>query len=514
MKNYYTEVFTSDVITDMQKRVVYHLVFPNKDKDSVEKAFVAFCSNILYLETYLNKRSAFSEIKAMTGLSTSHICWGVNFKSIKPDRAKDIVKYIVKSLPNGLHANNIPAFCYILFNIIGEQKHVWRKVDMIDEKEARKWVDEFPLLKMEECYSNHMNDISFTLEQIYIIGLGKRACVIDFMEKTWTFLNEDYFNDLVQKAVGNAALSMPLFVNAENMKIDAILLKILKESKYPLLEKILRHFPHACSFEEYISVMRVLLQNAEEVGIFEKLTDSCRQKCSQWVVQDSRTGNLKSLLGSWTTIQNLHPDTYGTLVPAVEKGILECIGNDAKLVNFDKRADFMHSVVEGPIFSSYEEKFELLKRLAETKKNLRSCVPDLLAEGKFQSMPDDYYSKIVILWLQNSIQLDRRRGSPEERIVKAYEYLSLLGRMPPVKRIEDLHNQIDNLVFKTIEQYNTRELMRAVTDIEDNIEQQNLFRNHMRKILHGKNSKKSPRDIIQDICGTDHLRIRTRFVLV
>ncbi|CAG2207757.1 unnamed protein product [Mytilus edulis] len=272
------------------------------------------------------------------------------------------------------------------------------------------------------------------------------------------------------------------YVYTDQLQADVILLKILRESKQTLLDKILRHLPHFCYFDEYLLIMKILLKNSEgKTEVVEKLTDTCRQKCSQCMVQETKNGTLVGLLDLWKAVQNLQPTTYESLLPLVEKGILECIGNDTKLTSFDKRPEFMHAVLEGPLFRSFESQFELLKRLADAKTNLRTCVVDLLAEERFQALPDDQYAKIVKLFLHNSLQIDKKKFTSDERIVKAYAYLCVLFKLCPHERFENLRTEIDEMVFKSVEQYNTKELMRAVVHIETNEDQQKLFQNHIKK---------------------------------
>lgn len=515
VKSYSEEILQSSIIEDWSGNSIFHLVFPigNKDKEMYERAFVAFCINILDLETFNDKKSAFLQLEAMNSLTNLHIEIYVNFKSVRKDKVKDVLKDIIKSLPNGLHARNIPTFCYILYELVSCSKTVFYR-DVLDVNLAKHLIDQLKWLKHDEECFKHIGAIGTVFEEMFLCAYDKKACVINFIEKTLSFLNGEYFTELVQRAVGKNYYGMPLYVEAEHFELDESLLKILTASGVTLVDKILRHLPHTCNFEDYISVMRVLLKNTEgKPGVNEKLTDSCKQKCTQLIVQETKTGNLKIILSFWKAIQNLQPATYDTLLKVIENGILDCVGNELKLVNFDKRGEFMHTVIEGPMFCSLDAKFDLLKCLAEAKKNLRTSVVELLAEEKFSALPDDKYAQIVLLWLKNSLSLDKKRYNPEERIVKAYDYLCQLLKLIPVQKIKNLHDDVDDMVFKAIEQYNIKELMRAVTQIENKEEQQKLFQNHMSKILHGKHSKKSPKDIIQDICGTEHLRIRSRFVL-
>lgn len=510
-KGYSEDTIYSPVIKDWNKNTIWHIVFPAKKKETIEKAFVAFCSNILQRETFNNMNEAFLQLEAMNGFGNLHMDICVCYRSIKSESAKVIIKDIIKSLPTGLHARNIPAFCYILHRIIKESIFIWPR-DFIDENIAKCIVDQMCLLKPDEGFSKHMKGIGGVLENILVIAHGTNACVISFVGRTLSFLNEDYHIALVQGAIGKKDSYMPFYVHTDQLQADVILLKILRESKMTLLDKILRHLPHFCYFDEYLTIMKILLQNSEgKKEVVEKLTDTCRQKCSQCIVQETKKGTLDGLLDFWKAIQNLQPTTYETLLPLVEKGILECIGNDTKLTSFDKRPEFMHAVLEGPLFRSFENQFELLKRLADAKRNLRTCVVDLLAEERFRALPDDQYAKIVKLFLHNSLQIDKKKFTSEERIVKAYEYLCVLLKLCPLQCFENLRTEIDEMVFKSVEQYNTKELMRAVEHIETNEDQQKLFQNHMKKIL-GKHSKKSTRDIIQDICGTEHIRIRSRCV--
>lgn len=510
-KEYNDDTLYSSVIKDWNRNTVLHIVFPKKKIETFEKAFVAFCSNILQSETFNNMKDAFLQLEAMSGFSNSLIDICVNYRSLIKGRAPEFIKEITKSLPKGLHARNIPAFCYILNRIVKELVYCWPR-DLVDENIAKCIVEQMCMLKPDQGFSKHMKEIGEVLENIFVIAHGPNACVISFVGRTLNFLNEDYHIALVQAAIGKKDSYMPFYVYTDQLQADVILLKILRESKQTLLDKILRHLPHFCYFDEYLLIMKILLKNSEgKTEVVEKLTDTCRQKCSQCIVQETKNGTLVGLLDLWKAVQNLQPTTYESLLPLVEKGILECIGNDTKLTSFDKRPEFMHAVLEGPLFRSFESQFELLKRLADAKTNLRTCVVDLLAEERFQALPDDQYAKIVKLFLHNSLQIDKKKFTSDERIVKAYAYLCVLFKLCPHERFENLRTEIDEMVFKSVEQYNTKELMRAVVHIETNEDQQKLFQNHIKKIL-GKHSKKSTRDIIQDICGTEHIRIRSRCV--
>jgi hypothetical protein len=69
----------------------------------------------------------------------------------------------------------------------------------------------------------------------------------------------------------------------------------------------------------------------------------------------------------------------------LENGILECLTCNAKLTNFEKhKSEFLHVVVEGPLFGWNDRKTALLERLAHLETDIRNCVLDLLKEEKFQ----------------------------------------------------------------------------------------------------------------------------------
>jgi hypothetical protein len=133
-----------------------------------------------------------------------------------------------------------------------------------------------------------------------------------------------------------------------------------------------------------------------------------------------------------------------------------------------------------------------------------------LEAEKFQSLPDDSNTKIVISWLQTTLQMNRRKYSNEERIIKAYEHMYSVMRLPSVQKDKNLQDQIDKLVFKMIEQMNIKDIMKAVPEIEKSEPLQKLFQKHISSILRGKNPTKSTADIIFNICGTTRLRVRSR----
>jgi hypothetical protein len=258
--------------------------------------------------------------------------------------------------------------------------------------------------------------------------------------------------------------------------------------------------------------MYALLQHTDgTVHIHEKLVDVCKQKCSQCLVQITKRGDLKDLLEYWGIIQILNPALNNVLHSLVGKGILECLNSEAKLQSCDNHNnDFIHVVLDGPLFGLIEEKTELMQCLAESKTNIRYCVLVFLKAEKFQSLPDDSNTKIVISWLQTTLQMNRRKYSNEERIIKAYEHMYSVMRLPSVQKDKNLQDQIDKLVFKMIEQMNIKDIMKAVPEIEKSEPLQKLFQKHISSILRGKNPTKSTADIIWNICGTTRLRVCSR----
>jgi hypothetical protein len=195
----------------------------------------------------------------------------------------------------------------------------------------------------------------------------------------------------------------------------------------------------------------------------------------------------------------------------VEKGILKCLNSEAKLQSYDNHNnDFIHVVLDGPLFGLIEEKTELMQCLAESKTNIRYCVLNFLEAEKFQSLPDDSNTKIVIGWLQTTLQMNRKKYSNEERIIRAYGHMYSVMRLPSVQKDKNLQVQIDKLVFKIIEQMNIKDIMKTVPEIEKSEPLQKLFQKHISSILHGKNPAKSTADIIFNICGTTRLRVRSR----
>jgi hypothetical protein len=258
--------------------------------------------------------------------------------------------------------------------------------------------------------------------------------------------------------------------------------------------------------------MCVLLENTRgRVDMHEKLIDSCKQICNTRLMQVIKTGDLKYLLEHWKIIQNLDPYLNNALHSVVESGILECLKCTAKLTNFEKhKNEFLHVVVEGPLFGWIERKTALLERLAHLETDIRNCVLDLLKEEKFQYLPDDSNTKIVVDWLKITLQLDRKAYTIEERIIRAYEHMHSAMQLPSVLKNKNLQIQIDKLVLNTIEQLNIRDIMGALSEMEQYGQLHEIFQQHVSIILHEKHSKKSATDIIQGICGTKGLRVHSR----
>ena len=501
----------SSKIQDIHGNSIYYLVFSFKDKDIYESGFIAFCSNILYRDVQRDQSRAFKELEAMCGLSNLHIDICVNFRGIKLDRVKNVVAKIIKSLPGGLHAGYIPAFCFILHNIVSDPVLITKR-SLVDEETAMKLVERFPLMLPDNGFLQHMNKIGAVLEQLYICALGKKACLIDFIMQTFKFLTVDFSLGLVKKVVGAPDSNMPLYIEQSNMNLGNILLKLLQETEIPLLEKILRHLMSSCSLREYITAMCVLLENTQgRIDIHEKLIDSCKQICNPCLMQVIKTGDLKHLLEHWKIIQILDPYLNNALHSVVENGILECLTCNAKLNNFEKhKSEFLHVVVEGPLFGWNDRKTALLERLAHLETDIRNCVLDLLKEEKFQCLPDDSNTKIVVDWLQITLQLDRKAYTIEERIIRAYEHMYSAMQLPSVQKNKNLRIQIDKLVLSTIERLNIRDIMRALSEMEQYEQLHEIFQQHVSIILHEKHSKKSATDIIQGICGTKGLRVHSR----
>ena len=510
-KNYYYETIQSSKIQDIHGNSIYYLVFSLKDKDMYESGFIAFCSNILYRDVQRDQSRAFKELEAMCGLSNLHIDICVNFRGIKLDRVKNVVAKIIKSLPGGLHAEYIPAFCFILHNIVSDPVLI-NKRSLVDEETATKLVERFPLMLPDDGFLQHMNTIGAVLEQLYICALGKKACLIGFIMQTVKFLTVDFLLGLVKKVVGAPDSNMPLYVEQSNMNLGNILLKLLQETEMPLLEKILRHLMSSCSLREYITAMCVLLENTRgRADMHEKLIDSCKQICNQCLIQVNKTGNLKHLLEQWKIIQNLDPYLNSALHSVVENGILECLKCNANLTNFEKyKNEFLYVVVDGPLFGWNDRKTALLERLAHSETDIRNCVLDLLKEEKFQCLPDDSNTKIVVDWLKITLKLDRNAHTIEQRIIRAYKHMYSVMRLPSVQKDKNLQIQIDKLILSTIEQLNIRDVMKAVSEMEQYGQLQERFQQHISSILHGKHSKKLATDIIWDICGTNRLQLYSR----
>jgi hypothetical protein len=476
-----------------------------------ESGFIAFCSNILYRDVQRDQSRAFKELEAMCGLSNLHIDICVNFRGIKLDRVKNVVAKIIKSLPGGLHAEYIPAFCFILHNIVSDPVLI-NKRSLVDEETATKLVERFPLMLPDDGFLQHMNTIGAVLEQLYICALGKKACLIGFIMQTVKFLTVDFLLGLVKKVVGAPDSNMPLYVEQSNMNLGNILLKLLQETEMPLLEKILRHLMSSCSLREYITAMCVLLENTRgRADMHEKLIDSCKQICNQCLIQVNKTGNLKHLLEQWKIIQNLDPYLNSALHSVVENGILECLKCNANLTNFEKyKNEFLYVVVDGPLFGWNDRKTALLERLAHSETDIRNCVLDLLKEEKFQCLPDDSNTKIVVDWLKITLKLDRNAHTIEQRIIRAYKHMYSVMRLPSVQKDKNLQIQIDKLILSTIEQLNIRDVMKAVSEMEQYGQLQERFQQHISSILHGKHSKKLATDMIWDICGTNRLQLYSR----
>ena len=508
-KGFYEKTMQSSRIRDTNKNSIYHLVFPSKDKTACEAAFVAFCSNILSSETHKNQMFAFRQLEAMGTYSYHDLC--VNFKGIKHDRVKDVVTDLIKSLPGELYSENIPAFCFILYNIVSMPVYI-TKYGLIDMEKAKALLQCVPWMLPEDGFSQHMNEIGAVLEQLYILALGKKACVISFIEQTFKFCQEDFLIGIVQKVVGSSDSCMLLYLETSNTKLENILLQLVKESKITLFDKILNHLKPSYYLQKYISAMYALLQRTDgTVDIHEKLIDLCKQKCSQCLVQITKRGDLKDLLEYWKIIQILNPALNNVLHSVVEKGILECLNCEAKLQTYDKHSnDFIDQVLDGPLFGLIEKKTELMQCLAESKTNIRYCVLDLLEAEKFQSLPDDSNTKIVIGWLQTTLQMNRKKYNNEERIIRAYGHMYSLMQLPSVQKDKNLQVQIDKLVFKIIEQMDIKDIMKAVPEIEKSEPLQKLFQKHISSILRGKNPTKPTADIIWNICGTTRLRVRSR----
>lgn len=506
----YEKTMQSSRIRDTNKNSIYHLVFPSKDKIVCEAAFVAFCSNILYSETHKNQMFAFRQLEAMGTYSYQDLC--VNFKGIKHDRVKDVVTDLIKCLPDELYTGNIPAFCFILYNIVSAPVDI-TKYGLIDVEKAKALLHCVHWMLPEDGFSQHMNEIGAVLQQLYICALGKKACVISFIEQTFKFCQENFLIGIVQKVeLGSSDSCMPLYLETSNTKLESILLQLVKESKITLFDKILSRLKPLCYLQEYISAMYALLQHTDgTVDIHEKLVDSCKQMCSQCLVQITKKGDLKNLLEYWEIIQILNPALNNVLHSVVEKGILECLNCEAKLQSCDNYSnDFIHVVLYGPLFGLIEKKTELMQCLAESKTNIRYCVLDFLEAEKFQSLPEDSNTKIVISWLQTTLQMNRKKYSNEERIIRAYGHMYSVMRLPSVQKDKNLQVQIDKLVFKIIEQMNMKDIMRAVPEIEKSEPLQKVFQKHISSILRGKNPAKSTADIIFNICGTTRLRVRSR----
>lgn len=508
-KGFYEKIIESPRIRGANKNSVYHLVFPSEDKTTYEAAFIAFCSNILYSETHKNQMFAFRQLEAMGTYSYHDIC--VNFKGIKLNRVKDVVADLIKSLPGQLYTGNIPAFCFILYNIVSVPVYI-TKYGLIDMEKAKTLLHCVPWMMPDDGFSQHMNEIGAVLEQLYICALGKKACVISFIEQTFKFCQEDFLIGIVQKVVGSSDSSMPLYLETSNTKLESILMQLVQESKITLFDKILSHLKPSCYLQKYISAMYALLQHTDgTVDIHEKLVDSCKQKCSQCLVQITKKGDLKDLLGYWEIIQILNPVLNYELHSVVEKGILECLNSEAKLHSCDDHHnDFIQVVLDGALFGLIEEQTKLMLRLAESKTNIRYCVLYFLKAEKFQSLPDDSNTKIVISLLHTTLQMNRKKYSNEERIIRAYEHMYSFMQLPSVQKNQKLQDQIDTLVFKMMEQMNIKDITRAVPEIEKSEPLQKLFQKHISSILRGKNPTKSTADIIWNICGTTRLRVRSR----
>jgi hypothetical protein len=90
-------------------------------------------------------------------------------------------------------------------------------------------------------------------------------------------------------------------------------------------------------------------------------------------------------LEHWKIIQNLDPYLNNALHSVVESGILECLKCNAKLTNFEKhKNEFLHVVVEGPLFGWIERKTALLERLAHLETDIRNCLQIFVFQYRWQ----------------------------------------------------------------------------------------------------------------------------------
>ncbi|XP_052068615.1 uncharacterized protein LOC127707897 [Mytilus californianus] len=304
---------------------------------------------------------------------------------------------------------------------------------------------------------------------------------------------------------------MSLYKKSENVNLESVLTKILRASEHSLLDKILRHLVLWCSFEQYMSVWRVLLDAVvTESDIYEKLVDSCKQKCTQYLTKTAKISDLKEFLRHYQLLLPL-PVVCCGLHQTVEKNILEFLSHDSKLTTFDCRAEFLHMILEGNFFDTTEGKEDLLKQLVGCKRGLlRSCVINLLQDQSFQYLPDDCLSKILVKYMQNSLQFNRKKISLIESVIKAYEDLYSVLQLPVVKRNEAIGVQIDQIVLKAVAENNIKDVLKAVGEIEKTEHLHKIFQGHLRSILHDKHSQKLPSTVIREICGTEHLRVNSR----
>lgn len=509
-KEYYEERLISSKVTDMQRNKTYHLVFPSKDKDTYESAFEAFCYNLLYLESYNDKALSYEELDAMNSINNLNIEMAVNIRRLRVEKTKTIISNIIKLLPSGLHSGNIPLFCVLLHYISREPLFI-RSLNLVDENTAQHMNKTVKYLKPNDSNSKYIGLIGDVLEQIYRCVHGKSSCVVGFIGNTLSFLPEAHLSTLVQKSVEHSPNSMSLYVKSHDFELESVLIETLKASEYSLLDKMLRHLLSWCSFEQYISLLCVLLDDAaSKPDIFEKLVDSCIQKCTQYLTKLAKTSDLKGFLRNCQLILPL-PVVCSGLYQTIEKNILDFLGNEGKLITLDSKTEFLHMILERKFFDTIEGKEDLLKLLVSCKRALlRSCVINLLQDESFQDLPDDCASKVIVQYMQNSLQFNRKKFTLIETVKKAYEDLHSLLQLPVVRGRESIGVQIDQIVLKSVEQNNIKDLLKVVDEIEKTEHLHKFFQGHIRTILHDKHSQKLPSTVIREICGREHLRVNTR----
>lgn len=416
-----------------------------------------------------------------------------------------------------VNEKNAAACCYMLYLMIAELYSISRGVIM-DSGKALQILLSCRKKSTDNVPSTYIRRVGYIMQYLCKSVYKEEASLLILLEYSYELLGNEVFLELIESSFDKRRSVLPLYQPTKQFDFTHLLVRLYhfaleNQGTVPLIERIFRHLPYS----QHVAFITEMRQFEKRGDLMNTIMESLSYKPGIQMMTYGREGNLESLLETWNGFIELFPESSKSLNDFGERAILTFLTVANKTISVNGVTKLFQLVRKTDIFTTTLQQLNLFNSLSHSKNHdLLNMAIDLLNQTKYCNLEKHKMGDIISVLFVHLLQDCRDRASTNEKdaILTSYQYFDKITSTAYVKHHEDIHEKLEEFIFKFMQKYELKTMIEIIPEIEDNTKWVEIYVAHITSFIIESYPGRTFDEIIKDICGTSTLTVNSRQVML